>query len=38
MNSGEIPFLGLVLSAFATFALVLGYRSYAEWRHNKRGR
>lgn len=38
MSSGEILFLGMVVAAFATFALAVGYQSFAEWRHhaNKR--
>ncbi len=36
MSVGEIYFLGLVLAAFATFAGVVGYQSFAEWRHNKK--
>lgn len=38
MSNGEILFLGLVLAAFATFALTLGYQSFAEWRHLKNKR
>lgn len=35
MSSDGILFLGLVLAAFGTFALALGYQSFAEWRHIK---
>jgi len=35
MSNGEIFFLGLVLAAFATFAGVMGYQSFAEWRYRK---
>ncbi len=33
MPSGEILFLGIVLAAFATFAIAVGYQSFAEWRY-----
>ncbi|HWA04587.1 MAG TPA: hypothetical protein VG819_13785 [Rhizomicrobium sp.] len=33
MSGGDILFLAIALGAFTALALVLGYESFAEWRH-----